>query len=161
MNLLSFIPPSQALNRKAALLDLQRGESFMIRIKAALETLWSTYLLFSAYKKNISGDLPSLYKIPLYRHLFLREDVQAFSRCCTLSSPRLVFTCQYFLDFIGRLSSESSCSIATSLRLHVERNQRDRYTIVPAPLGIEPNTSKHGSTLGKDVARERRPLRTL
>ena len=91
-NLLPFTPPSQALNRKAALLDLQRGESFLIRIKAALGTLWSTYLLFSAYQKNISGDLPSLCKILLYRHLFLREGVQAFSHFCALSSPRVGFS---------------------------------------------------------------------
>ena len=34
----------EGLNCKAAALDSQTGESFLIGIKAALETLWSTYL---------------------------------------------------------------------------------------------------------------------
>jgi len=55
----------EGLNRKAAALDSQTGESFSIGVKAALESLWSTYLLFSAYKKHISADLPPLHKIPL------------------------------------------------------------------------------------------------
>ena len=67
------------------------------------------YLLFSAYIKHNFGDLPSIYNIPLYRHHFPREGVQAFSHCCALPSARLGFA---FIAF-PTLSDDDQASQAS------------------------------------------------